>query len=220
MDTARPLYVYVDESGDMEFSAKGSDHFVMSAVITRNPVDTAAKVLALKYELMQHDMERPYFHATEDSPGVRKRMFDTIESLPQFTIRSLWADKHYASPRIHDQGKFYSIFAGALARYIRNAADGRASSVVMVYDAAITKKNQKAFHAKMKPELKADGTKMRIHFDSIKHDPVGQVADYVAWSHFRSLERADDQYWKRIKELQSADVSDHNTFLEGHTRYW
>lgn len=221
MSAPKPLYVYVDESGNMDFTNnKGTAHFVMSAVLTYRPVETAAKVLKLKYELMQHAMNRPYFHATEDSAGVRKRMFDTLDTLPEFRIHSIWADKHYASPKIQDEGKFYGIFAKALAKYISKVTEKEASSVVMVYDAAITKKNQKAFHTSMKPEIKKSGTKMRIHFDSIKHDPLGQVADYVAWSHFRSLERNDSRYWDRIKGINSATVKTFNIFKKGHTKYY
>lgn len=215
----RPLYVYVDESGDFEFSAKGSDYFVMAGMITDVPTETAQRVLDLKYELMQHDMKRPYFHATEDSTGVRKRMLDLIAPMPGFSVHAVWGDKHLASRKIHSKERFYSIFAGALAKFLVMALKPHYDPIVIVYDAAISKKEQSIFHKHIKPAMKEHGRTVRIHFDSIKHDPNGQIADYLAWAFQRSLEKSDPQAWDRLKHKLA--VQPFNVFRKSNgTRYW
>jgi hypothetical protein len=50
----------------------------------------------------------------------------------------------------------------------------------------------------------------------VKHDVNGQIADYYAWSTFRSLEHADDSW---LKQLPGEHVMQ-NLFIEETTKYW
>lgn len=197
-----PVFVYVDESGDLDFNKKGcSDYFAMAAMMTTEPVRTAQKVLELKYELMRHDIKNPYFHATEDTTGTRRRVFDLIDTLHTGSTRfhAIYADKHMAAPQMWDKQKFYGLFAGALAKYLAKSLPAEADPIVIVYDAALRGKDQKQFHAKIKPQMKELGRTVRIHFDSIRHDPNGQIADYAAWSLTRHLEARGNGEWERIR---------------------
>lgn len=197
----QPFYIYVDESGDLDFNKKGcSTYFAMGAMYTTNPIGTAQRVLALKYELMQYDMKHPYFHATEDSPGTRKRMLDLIETLPATGFHAIYANKRMAAPSMWDKERFYSLFAGALAKYFATVLVPEMDPVIIVYDAALPKKDQKQFHAKIKPVMKSMGRTVKIHFDSIKHDPNGQLADYAAWAFTRHLDGKDPEPWERIQK--------------------
>jgi hypothetical protein len=215
---SHPIFIYVDESGDLDFNRKRcSDHFAMAAMITANPVSTAHRVLALKYDLMQYDMERPYFHATEDSKGVRKRMLDVIDTLPGVGFHAIYADKHKAEPPLWDKARFYNLFAGALAGHFAQTLPESVDPVVLVYDAALPKKDQKQFHKEIKPALR--GRTVKIHFDSIKHDPNGQVADYAAWALTRHLDGRDSEPWRRISNQFSVEAFDLFRGGDG-TRYW
>lgn len=212
-------FVYVDESGDFEFSEKGTDHFLLAAYVTIKPTHSAMRALELKYELMHHDMERPYFHATEDSKGVRKRVVDMIGNLEHGQFHIIWADKHLASPKIHSTSRFYELFAGALTKYLCAALVPAIDSIVLVYDNAIPKKQQKEFLKKIKPAIKAAGRHVRIHFDSIKHDPNGQIADYAAWSYFRKKEAGDGEHWSTIED--HFKVTEFDIFRRSNgIRYW
>ncbi|AZL13826.1 hypothetical protein CXR25_14090 [Brevibacterium aurantiacum] len=213
------IYIYVDESGDFEFSSKGSDHFLLAAYLTTTPTHSAMKALDLKYELMQHDMERPYFHATEDSKGVRRRVMGMIGGLGAGQFHVIWADKHLASPKIHSQSRFYELFASALTKFLCAALVPQIVSIVLIYDNAIPKKQQKEFLKKIKPAIKAQGRQVRIHFDSIKHDPNGQIADYAAWAYFRKKESGDMEHWKTIEE--NFKVGEFDIFRRSNgNRYW
>lgn len=72
------LFVFMDESGDLQFSKKGKQHFVFSAVYTDQPHELAAVMQELKYEQMKKGSEDLEFHATNNSIGTRKRVIESL----------------------------------------------------------------------------------------------------------------------------------------------
>lgn len=196
----RTLYVFIDESGDFTFNEKGTDYFLMAAYMTADPVDSAAKVLGLRYELMKHPIDLPYFHATEDSAGKRKRMFDVmLNDLHRGRFHVIWVDKHLAAPPVQSRERLYTLFAGAIAKYLCLVVPPEFTQIVIVYDAAIPKKLQGSFKKVIMPQLREYGRKVQLHFDNLKYDSNGQMADYVAWAYQRHLERGDSEYWDRLR---------------------
>lgn len=53
----KTFYIYLDESGNFDFSVKGTEHFVLCAMTTLEPISTQEPLQALKYELLEegHD---------------------------------------------------------------------------------------------------------------------------------------------------------------------
>lgn len=46
------LFVFIDESGNFDFLEKGTRHFVMAGVAALAPLDSAAEMQALRYQLL------------------------------------------------------------------------------------------------------------------------------------------------------------------------
>jgi hypothetical protein len=46
------LFIFIDESGNFDFSDKGTDHFVMACVATLSPLDSARALDELIYQLL------------------------------------------------------------------------------------------------------------------------------------------------------------------------
>lgn len=88
----RTLYVFLDESGDMQFGAKASTHFLITAFCTFDPAGTAIRLQALKHELMAAGSKDLEFHATENSKGTRKRVIDRINELDRCRVHTIWVD--------------------------------------------------------------------------------------------------------------------------------
>ena len=49
------LYIFIDESGNLDFSAKGTKHFVISAISTIYPMDLAQELQNLKYDFLKNN---------------------------------------------------------------------------------------------------------------------------------------------------------------------
>lgn len=54
-DHSNTLYVFIDESGNMDFSEKGTKHFVLAAVTTTNPLASSSILQSLKYKYLQEN---------------------------------------------------------------------------------------------------------------------------------------------------------------------
>lgn len=216
----RTLFVFLDESGNLDFSPKGTDHFVMAAVYTMNPAETAAKMQELKYELLSAGSDDLDFHATNNSRGTRRRVRTTIQSMvDQIGVKTMYIDKHYAAPSVQKSVRVMEIFGKAFARWLAyspNLISG-VDQVVMVFDSVLVGKEREAFLKAVKPSLKTLGILFRVAFHPVKSDLNGQIADYFAWSLFRSLESGDTE---PLAELSAFDFKPFDLFVNGHTRYY
>ncbi len=65
------LYVFLDESGNFDFTEKGTKHFVVCAYVSNNPINSHIEMQVLKYLLLSSGYEQECFHATEDMQDVR-----------------------------------------------------------------------------------------------------------------------------------------------------
>lgn len=186
----RPIYVFIDESGNFDFSPRGTGHFVMAAVIAGEPVASSGALQRLKYELLAEGVDLPHFHGSEDRQFVRDRVLEAINCLSGIEARVFFIDKRRAGSTVHDPVGTYSLFGRAIAQSLLDGPpDEEGGQVVVVFDKALTHKHENAFLAEIKPALAAVSRPYRIYFQSVKFDFTAQIADYVAWATYVSLER-------------------------------
>lgn len=212
------LYVFLDESGNFDFSNKGTQHFVMSGVYTTVPCETAAPLQALKYELMAQGSDQLEFHATTNSRGTRRRVTKTISSLQGLIgVKTFYVDKHYTHPSRQSPESLLAIFGSAFAKWIAKVKGPDVDQIILIFDSVLTGKQQKAFLGSVKPLLKELAVPYRIAFHPVKSDLNGQIADYFAWSTYRWLESKDDG---PLTELSAIEHSTFDLFQNGHTKYY
>ena len=76
---ASPLYVFIDESGNLDFSGRGTDHYVMLAYMTSDPIGCGRNISSLTYEFLARGLDDQVpFHATTNSVGTRKRVVGSL----------------------------------------------------------------------------------------------------------------------------------------------
>ena len=96
----RTLFVFIDESGNFDFSPKGTKYFVLSAVSTLNPL--GKEILEeIKCDLMKNGNNLEYFHASEDKQFIRNRVYNFIESLEDIGIDSVIVQKNKTNPSLY-----------------------------------------------------------------------------------------------------------------------
>ena len=219
-DNPRPIFVFVDESGNFDFSANGTKHFVMAAVVAHDPIASASAIQQVKYDLLSEGSDVKHFHASEDRQFIRDRVFAVINSLASIHAHVFFVDKHYTAPALQNPARMYSLFGAALAKFLFTVLPEESySRLVVIFDKALTNKNEGAFLAEVKPKLNALGRPYRIYFQSVNFDFNGQIADYIAWAQFVSLERDENRPLNSIPNLKEK-ITSFDLFRTGHTKYY
>jgi len=187
---SKTLYVFVDESGNFDFSPKGTKYFVMSAVYTTSPEISARAMLALKYKLLGKGIDVASFHATNDSQNVRNLVFSTIRNLQNFGALILFSRKNELPTNLKDPASVFKLFSKNLIFLIcEEIEEHEFTSIVFVFDQALPRKILNQILKSLKPELKTSLIKYSIYFHSMSSDPNGQIADYICWANYVFFER-------------------------------
>lgn len=215
----RTLFVFMDESGDMQFTAKGKQHFVLSAVCTEHPGESAQAMQRLKYNLLAKGSEDLEFHATSNTKGTRHRVVDVVRSLNAIRVHSIWIDKRMTAPSMQDEVKLLGLFGAAMGRWVHNTVASPYSKIILIFDSVLTGQKQKAVVKNLKQTLAPLEKEVRVCFHPVKQDLNGQIADYYSWALFRALESGD---YDTMRQLQSGTPTwdGFNMFESGHTIYW
>lgn len=213
------LFLFIDESGNFDFSDSGTTHFAMACVAALAPLESAAKLNSLKYDLLAEGHDISSFHASEDKQFIRDRVFSVIDGLGNIRSHVIYGDKHLAAPSLHSAEDLYSLFGKAIMKFALTAyGDDKYYQIVVLFDQALTSKKQGAFMAAVKPELKRLRKPFRIYFHQMKTDANGQIADYICWSKYVELERSENRPWQAIQ--QTLRSTSFNIFRSSHTRYY
>jgi hypothetical protein len=207
------LFVFLDESGNLDFSPKGTTYWSLTALCTFDPVRGRDAFTQLIYQLAAEGSGIEYFHATEDRQQVRDLVFKAILKLDDgFEVHSVLAEKRKAHPSLYrrfvlkkgkrepvaDQTEFYKLVCRTLLKYIANRpAYQRANQLVIVLSSLFTKEKHSQIEGALKTALRTlTDKKFHIYFRQNKADINCQLADYCGWAvsvawerrEFRSLE--------------------------------
>lgn len=111
--------MFLDESGNLDFSEKGTKYFLLTAVTKERPFNAFRELVDLKYDLIEAGLNIEYFHAAEDRQEVRNKVFAVIRRhLDGVRIDSLAVEK----AKTHVGGRapehFYPKMLGALIKSV------------------------------------------------------------------------------------------------------
>ena len=214
------LYIFVDESGNLDFSSSGTKYFVLSAVTAVSPIESSNKLQQLKYDLLSQgtggrDFE--FFHASEDRQATRDKVFESISQMNSIKINYIIAEKRKTNPEYHNSD-FYSLLGSALTKYLLiKYKKSDYQKIVIVFDQALSKKEQNNFLKEIKPKLKEIGTPYAIYFHRMISDFNGQIADYCAWAKYVSLERGE---FRPLEAIKNTPKEVFDIFAKGDTFYY
>jgi len=200
------LFVYVDESGNFDFSPSGTKHFVMTAFITTDPVLSANRIAKLKYFLLSQGVSIPNFHASEDSQRVRNQVIDQISKIRNVSAYTFWLKKDNLPVECKSTFGIYELMGFEIARLAATEVSTRgADSVVLVFDKTLIFREEQAFLSKSKAIFAQLSHPFHIYFHNVSKDFNGQIADYVAWANYVKIERDEQRPLDALpKNLRSA----------------
>lgn len=169
-----------------------------------------------------------YFHATDDSPEVRERMFRFIQSLDcslemvvARKIPTLFAKKHH-----NKDSEFYADLLSHLIknklklgqRLVLNIADRGVSTRNMNLELALSKA-----HERFRKKWSAGEIQSSVVFNvqTPRTEPLLCAADYLCWSVQRVFERGEMRHYEFIREKVSLAVDLYDTAkYEGSRNYY
>lgn len=225
-----PIYIFIDESGDFNFSKSGTKYYTFTALITKTPcrfhneikdlqisILSGAKLshLGLEY-LDEHLCE--HFHATEDKQPVRDLFFNLISSMNTFKANSIVIQKNKTNPSLYKPKTFYPQFLCSLIDYIFQAYSY--SKLCIFVDGCAVNQNKAIFKKTIATEIRKrdSNASFRIFFPPSAGYCNLQVTDYINWAIYRKWEKGDLRSYDLIKHLLQAPERD--IFRRGTTEYY
>lgn len=138
------VYLFFDESGNLDFSPNGSRHFCFGVLTLRDPGPLTSALTRLRYSLLGEGLELELFHAAEDRQAVRDRVFATLGEVGGFELDLLVADKRQIHPALRDPFEFYchhgyAVMEAALTR-VRHLDE----TIVVITDTLPIQRDRKA----------------------------------------------------------------------------
>lgn len=188
-----PDFVFIDESGNLDFSAAGSSRFLIVCVIGQLAASQVLGLHGLRAKLLGSGQDIEYFHASVNKASVRAEVYKalTAASRPP-KILALVIAKSNVAPDDRDPWEFY---AKHLSRAI---AESQAwvpleHPVIITDSLPIRKKREiilKAIKRGLPTEIKTKAMVPVYHHASKAHFDL-QAVDYYGWAIWRNLSRGE-----------------------------
>ena len=234
MPTGRTLYLFLDESGNFDFSKKGSKYFIVTALATFDPVGGREALVDLRYRLLSEGMDLEYFHASEDAQRVRDEVFSMLQNAADtFEVHSVIAQKNKAHSSLYKEAyikkerlvervtglRLYQQLCQTLLSYVFNGKEESIENIVIVLSSLIEGEKGKVILKTLKQYLKDHFP--GIPFEIFSHrscaDLNCQLADYCCWAISVKWER---QEMRPYEVIQSRIRNEFPIFRGGRTEYY
>jgi len=204
------LFIFVDESGNFDFTPSGTKYFILTAVSTRVP-HKKDRLEELKYKLLKGGLEIEYFHASEDKQKVRDEVFAFIKDSEDIAIDSVVIQKNKTNPVLYEESTsrkikhkgdiLYKKVLQTLLGYIfrRFKKDNSVKRAIVILSSIFTKDKRNLIIKTAKTYFK-ENVKIPayIYFHDSKSDKNSQIADYCSWAIYKRWENRESRPYKII----------------------
>ncbi|HEY4497392.1 MAG TPA: DUF3800 domain-containing protein [Candidatus Paceibacterota bacterium] len=208
----KTLYLFIDESGNFDFSPKGTKYWVLTSVSTFSPKVNYASVMDLKYHFLNNGIDVAFFHASEDAAnrrGVLARTFHTISQMNGLDVDAVVVQKNKVNPALYEEIKayqkgkglkfirtpvedqFYRKICRTLLQYVFRRHHDKIERVIIVLGKVFTNKQREFIKVELRDYLaeKFPLLPFSIYFHPVEADFNSQIADYCGWAVFVNNER-------------------------------
>lgn len=216
------LHAHLDESGDLNFTPRGSKFYIFAVAWTFDPQSLANDLVGLRFGYLKQGVDLHRFHACEDQQRVRDAVVAKLVDRATWAYAALVIEKNKVNPAIRDEHHFYPKFATMLLRFVLRGCVRASTQQVLIFtdDLPVKKKRdavKKAINVACRGELPP-----RIRFGCYHHPCASnkwlQVADYCAWAVGRKWERGDPRTYDQLRSR--LERSELNVTARGMTTYY
>ena len=184
-------YVFLDESGDLGFSQKSSNYFVITLLVTSEKKYIENKLKKYKTKLMRSKKYKK-LHELKANNSNDKVRFDVLDIIvtSNVEIYTIILNKKITYDYLKSQKeKLYNY----LTRLILDECDLNGRSVHFIIDKRAKKKMIRDDFDKY---IKQKNSKVKLnisHFDSGNSHGL-QLVDFISWSIFKNYESRDSRF--------------------------
>ncbi len=219
------LYIFIDESGNFDFSRRpgASRWFVLSVLSTTDPTEGVAELIRVRHEAIEQGLDIERFHATEDRQRIRDKVFSIMGSLDRGRIDSIAVDK----PKLHLSLREPRVFYPRMLEYVLKYVFHPYGAVVRQFDHVSVMlsrfkppKGQKhGLERGIKTFLKSQlpGVPYSLVFHQDISHPYLQLADYASWAIYVARERGENRPRDAIAGLIKSEFE---IFEHGRTNFY
>lgn len=200
-------WVFGDETGNFDFSPKGTAFFAVGTFTVSDPAATSLRtnLAALRIALAAANVDHDgIFHASEDRQAIRDQVFPIITAAaPRCDVTILEKAKAYPRLRVDDH-TFYKYAWYYHLRYVLRYIGAPGDCVHLVLADYGTKKIRAAFRGAVEDvlsQLKRPSVRHKLAFWKPGAHEGLQAADYTLWAIRRHLELGDDRSLNLIDHL-------------------
>lgn len=204
-------YIYIDESGDLGFSEKGSKDFIISAVVI-NDEETHKKFRRIPKKIRQRKLKKSLKKQSElkfsnSSVLIREQFLTRAAKLP-IKVYVLIIKKEYTQEKLKN---YLDILYNYLIKILLEKAFtgiNNHDKLTICLDKCMSQKQRDNFEAYIKTEFLFLFQKLpdvKISHELSHHRPSLQVTDFICGAfgykyNNRRLKEGCDQYTSIIKE--------------------
>lgn len=233
---SKTLYLFIDESGNFDFSSKGTKYFLLSSIATFRPSLNKEKILDYKYDLLKNGNNKEYFHATEDEQIVRDNLFSFIEEMGEYLdVYSVIVQKNKVNPALFREVyrkkgktitrntgiKLYEKTCQSLLKYIFLKHERKdVEKIIVVLGSIFPNDKRGAMLKTLKVYFKNTFQKpFEIYFHDSKSDLNCQIADYCCWAVSVKWERKETRPYDLLN-CRDIIKSEFDMFEKGETIHY
>lgn len=209
-------YIFVDESGEMDFSQKGSKHYMFHFLVKNRPFNLHEYISNYRYQLLERNLDPlngkrfdiEYFHAHKDNKYIKNELFNIIATFDKDKVKvySYILEKSKVHPEKRQERDAFYIdnLTYSIGKLLDKLAIDK-NFVIITDNLPIMQNKQKQIKALkigIKEYLKQK--KLTLRYDIFHHCSASsvnlQVVDYIGWAVHRKYEMEDTSYYDKIKE--------------------
>ena len=198
------VYVFLDESGNLDFGSSGTRYFVLTSVATTRPFAWFDSLDSYKYDCIEYGLTSEYFHCAEDNRHVRAKVFDIIrENIASLRIDCLIVEKKNVSPELQEVGDFYPATLGRLLSEVMGVeVAAGAGEVIVITDTIPLMRRRQAIERATRTTLSRHlpaGVRYRLlHHQSRPHYGL-QIADCCSWAVYRKWQTGENLWFDLLQ---------------------
>lgn len=225
----KTLYLFIDESGNFDFSPSGTKFLILTVLSTTHPFEIGQRLLKLRYDLLPNYAcgpsmeERGYFHASEDTQQVRDQIFPILVSADhEVRVDSVVVQKNKAHPTLQQQPvEIYRIMGEAALKCAFNRATWHGyDHIVLVFSSLFDRKKRGILKQAFKSLIKRHAhTPFALYFHDSKFDFCNQAVDYFGWAIYRKWESNEHRAYDFVKD-RGLIKSEFEVFKNGEEEYY
>ena len=204
-NAGRHLYMYLDESGNLDFGRNGTPYFIMTCAVARRPFLACDSLRSYRYDLWEQGQDVEKFHACEDPNDVRKGVYSILSSShDEYRVYSIYVTKSEVPEDMRTPDAIYAKVFELLINAIYSEEHlAWVESAIVVTDKLPKDAERRKVSRPLKKYMKKNFQSRHIPYSLLHHDSSSdmnlQVADYFCWAAQRDL--AQGKSWPMVKVL-------------------